>query len=60
MNKTNLSPSEWQGYIVSLPTKEERKAALAEVPVEYRKRVEAHVQTVFSIRKYHRRMGNGR
>jgi hypothetical protein len=53
--KSDWSASQWQAYIENLPTYDERKAALESVPDAFRKRVEVHLRTVMSIKKYHER-----
>ena len=52
-DKSTWTPMQWQSYVAFLPTREERKEALDnEVPAEWRGRVENHVRTVYSIRKF--------
>jgi hypothetical protein len=50
---TLKSSSEWNGYVVSGKTREERRRRLEMVPEEWRASVKRHVETYFAIRKYH-------
>jgi len=43
--------AQWQAHISQMPTFEERKAALEEVPEEMRARVKSHLQTVAALRR---------
>lgn len=44
-------PRHYADRIMKLKTKEERKAALEQVPEEYRKLVETHVRNAFEKRR---------
>jgi len=55
MDKSEWSAPMWQAHIEKLPTREERKAALEDVPAEWRTRVKRHLQTVWAIRQYRKR-----
>jgi len=48
---TLKSSSEWNGYVVSGKTREERRRRLEMVPEQWRESVKRHVKTYFAIRK---------
>jgi len=48
---TLKSKQEWNGYVVSGKTREERRQRLGMVPEEWRDQVKRHVETYFAIRK---------
>jgi len=48
---TLKSSSEWNGYVVSGKTREERRRRLEMVPEQWREFVKRHVETYFAIRK---------
>ena len=48
-------PRHWAEEILQLKTREERKAALEQVPEDMRGMVEAHVKATFEKLKYRRR-----
>ena len=50
---TLKSRQEWNGYVVSGKTREERRRRLELVPEEWRYHVKRHVETYFAVRKYH-------
>ncbi len=50
-DKKEDRPRHYAERIMTLKTKEERKAALEQVPEEYRKLVETHVRNAFMRRK---------
>lgn len=52
---TPRSKGEWNGYVVSGKTREERKSRLDEVPEEWRDQVRKHVETFFAIKANFRR-----
>jgi len=51
---TLKSKQEWNGYVVSGKTPEERRRRLELVPEEWRDLVKRHVETYFAVRRYHR------
>jgi hypothetical protein len=51
---------QWNAYVESGATHDERRARLEEVPEDLRATVKRHAQTVFALRKYHSRKGRGR
>lgn len=57
---TPKSKGEWNGYVVTGKTREERRRRLEEVPQELRDSVKRHVETYFAIIKYNKRMRNAR
>jgi hypothetical protein len=48
---TLKSSSEWNGYVVSGKTREQRRQRLELVPEQWRDSVQRHVETYFAIRK---------
>jgi len=46
---TERTRGQWQGYVASGKSKEERNQRLLEVPEELRAEVKRHVSTLFSI-----------
>ena len=58
-DKSRWTPPQWQAYVASQPTREQRNAALDEVPEAWRSRVRMHVETVFSVRKFYARRRSG-
>lgn len=50
---TLKSKGEWNGYVVSGKSREERRRRLALVPEQWRDQVKRHVETYFAVRKYH-------
>jgi len=57
---TPKSKGEWNGYVVSGKTREQRRERLAEVPEEWRDSVKRHVETYFAIINHHKRMQHGK
>lgn len=45
----------WNAYVESGKDRDERRARLEEVPEQYRKDVEIHVKTVFSLKRWRAR-----
>lgn len=43
-------PGQWNAYVESGASREERAARLASVPRKWRKGVESHVSTAFAVR----------
>lgn len=43
-----MSPRQYAAHVLSLRTKAERQAALAEVPDEWRELIKAHVRTAWN------------
>ena len=50
---TLKSEPEWNAYVLSGETREERRRRLELVPEEWRDDVKRHVETYFAVRKYH-------
>lgn len=46
---------QWNAYVESGLTREERARRLAEAPAELRLGIESHVRTCFAIRRYRQR-----
>ena len=57
---TPQSKGEWNGYVVSGKSREERRRRLDEVPEEWRDAVKRHVETYFAIMNHHKRIKHGR
>lgn len=51
------SLGEWNAYVESGQTREERRRRLAECPERWREQVRKHVEICFSVRRYYRRQG---
>lgn len=45
---------QWQGYVASGKTREERVSRLAEVPEDMRADVKRHVETIYAIKLFHK------
>lgn len=51
----NWTLGHYNAWVESGDSKDERRARLEQVPEQYRKDVEIHVKTVFSLKRWHAR-----
>jgi len=52
--KAEWAQSSWNAYVAQGSDRDDRKARLEQVPISMRENARRHVETIFSIKKYHR------